>query len=419
MMSNLGEIMKEIEENNIKIEDSQDNEHYLIDLPLEVVESLDIENEDPVTLIVENQKIAVHLKKNSEIINGKAILLRSFLIPALIASLIFIMYCYFNKQFQIALSGDESIATAVIILGLISGMITFTYYFIKERRTQAGTTTKDIYWRNFPTVVLSFAVIALFVLIIFFKILNELFLGVSFDLFTSTFLFFLFVSIINYSMIYMALSITPSLLTNVLFFVIIGGIFASMITNSDRQWWIYNFSFLGTDDAKNSWRFNITLIFSGLLMIALIDYLFVILKRNLANHKRLLVLRILLILTALCLAAVGAFPYNSDPFFQQVHNSVAGYLVYLIIILIVGLRWLLPEISKEFLRLSYIILTALVATVFLFKGINYLSLTAFELLAFLLAFAWLLLLLHNLQLLAHQSSKVFESKIKVIDLDEK
>ncbi len=205
----------------------------------------------------------------------------------------------------------------------------------------------------------------------------------------------------------MAVSITPKLLTNALIFVIIGGVITAMITNSDQQWWQYNFSFLGGIDAIDSWKFNLTLIFSGLLMIALVDYLFVILKRNLGSSKSLLILRILLILTAICLAGVGLFPYNDDTFYQQMHNRVASYLVYLIIILIIGLKWFLPNISKDFIKLSYFIVISLIICIILFLGVGYLSLTVFELIAFLLSFSWLLLLFKNIQILADNSTKSF------------
>ena len=75
------------------------------------------------------------------------------------------------------------------------------------------------------------------------------------------------------------------------------------------------------------------------------------------------------------------------------HNRVAGYLVYLFIILIVLIKWLLPNVNKDFLKLSYTVGVLLILSVLLFQGINYLSLTAFEIVAFVLAFSWLLILL--------------------------
>nr|WP_283808957.1 DUF998 domain-containing protein [Vagococcus allomyrinae] len=179
--------------------------------------------------------------------------------------------------------------------------------------------------------------------------------------------------------------------------VFISGIGLSMITNRDDLWWRNNFSFLGTAAAKNRWEFNLTLILTSILMIALIDYIFVYLNQVIATKKRLTTLKILLILTAVNLGAVGTFPYSSQSFTGQVHNMVAANLVYLIVLLIISIRWLLPQISKPFLTISYWLGGLLVLSCVLFQVAHYFSLTAFELISFLIAFTWILLLLKSLQ----------------------
>lgn len=47
----------------------------------------------------------------------------------------------------------------------------------------------------------------------------------------------------------------------------------------------------------------------------------------------------LLIAIAICLGGVGFFPHNLSPFNQKMHNRVAGYLVYIFIILIILLKF--------------------------------------------------------------------------------
>ncbi|MGL4382232.1 MAG: hypothetical protein ACRCTA_00770 [Bacilli bacterium] len=148
-------------------------------------------------------------------------------------------------------------------------------------------------------------------------------------------------------------------------------------------------------------------------MIALIDYLFVILKRNLPDNKKLIVTQVLLVLTALSLAGVGIFPYRDIKFYQMMHNRMAGMLVFLIILLILTLKWAIPTISKEFMRFSYLIISLLIISIFLFLGIGYLSLTAFELVAFLLSFSWILMLLSNLQTMVYHSNVKYQIKLKI------
>ncbi|MBO0440782.1 AbrB/MazE/SpoVT family DNA-binding domain-containing protein [Candidatus Enterococcus ikei] len=383
-----------------------EDKQFRIALPNKIVEEFQLENEDEVTVSIKDQKIVIEPKK--KVAGNQTMSLRWFLIPTTVVSILFLSYLMFNNYTQVALTGRYSIADFVLVLGISSGVFSFLLFFIRGKRNQVTTLSKDIYWRNFPAILLSFIVILLFSILVFFKVIDLVFSGASFDLYTATLLFFVFVGAINYFMIYSALSITPSKLTNLLIFVIFGGVLLSMITNRDHQWWQFNFSFLGTIEAKSSWQFNVTLMFSALLMVALIDSLFVELQKAIPHSRRLTILKILLTLTALDLGAVGLFPYTETGPFQGVHNQVAGYLVYLIVILIVGIKWLLPNVTKEFLSISYMIAATLVVVVVLFQWTSYLSLTAFELLSFMLAFSWIVLLLQNLQKMAQNLNNSFQ-----------
>ncbi len=70
-----------------------------------------------------------------------------------------------------------------------------------------------------------------------------MFPGVVFDLYTATGLYFVSIAIINYFIIYIVMALTPLLLTNILTFVIIGGVVGAMVTNRENQWWQHKFSF--------------------------------------------------------------------------------------------------------------------------------------------------------------------------------
>ncbi len=63
------------------------------------------------------------------------------------------------------------------------------------------------------------------------------------------------------------------------------------------------------------------------------------------------------------------------------------WLVYIMLILIVVIRWVLPEVTKQFLVISYTIGAAMSIEYIVFKLTDYLSLTAFELFEFGLAFS--------------------------------
>jgi hypothetical membrane protein len=248
----------------------------------------------------------------------------------------------------------------------------------------------------------------------FFWIIGMMFEGASFDIYTATAIFFIFTAIINYLMIYAAYSFTSSMIVTILIVVIIGGVFFAMLTNSESRWWQHNFSFLGTNEAASSWQFNLTLMLSALLMVALIDYLFVNLKKSGYTGFKVASLRVLLTMVAISLGGVGFFPNNGTGQLHALHTKAAEMLVYLIVILIVSIRWILPKVTKEFLTISYGIAAVLVACNFLFQNIGYLSLTVFELLAFGLALSWILLLLQHIQQLAHLTNAVYEIRIEPI-----
>lgn len=326
--------------------------------------------------------------------------LRWYLLPTLLLTSLFLLGQLKLGNHQVLLNGDQSIASFVLALGLSGGLVSFLYFFIRGKRQAIETNTKDIYWRNLPAIFVALAIIGFLAISLFFRMMRLVFLGASFDLFTATVLFALFDAIINYTLIFVALSLTPRFLTNLLTVTIFGGVMLAMALNSDNYWWQYNFSFLGTYEATNSWQFNLTLILAALLMIALLDFLFVRIERFYPKNIRLRILRVLLTLTAITLGGVGLFPYTETGPFVGVHNQVAAMLIYLMIILMAGIKWLLPAGNDEFIVTSYVIGVLLVVISILFQNIHYLSLTAFELLAFILAFAWIILVLQNLQKLA-------------------
>jgi len=400
------EDLKDIKQNH------QEHDELWVQIPKEIIKKLKIQKNEDITLQVKEHTIEMKFPQIKS--NKQEIALLWFLLPALLCSVLF--YVFFSmlgfKQIALTKSDPISIVSVLITLGLLSGILCFIYFFIKGKQNKIITTTKDIYWRNFLTIIVSFTIVIAFVLFFLFWVIGLLFGGISFDLITSTLLFFVLTCMINYSMIYLAIHLTSTMLTNILMFTIIAGVTFAMITNGKQQWWQYNFSFLGTPNATSAWGFNITLIFSALLLMALIDYLFVVLKKAYPKSRRLAILRVLLTLVAINFGGVGLFPYNDHKLFQMIHDKVAHMLVYLIILLIILLRWLLPKCSKEFLRLSYAIAFGLILATILWLIVGYFSLTAFELIAFILAFTWLFLLLQQLRELASNTSQVYITTIK-------
>lgn len=382
-----------------------DEKKWYIELTEEMMSSLKFSDKNKIMMKVTEEGAELSQVKEVHLLSGYM----SVLIAGLISMLAF--FAVFYKYRQIPLTGSLSTATLVIIIGGLTGVFNFAFHFIKNKQAEEKKLSQSIYWRNFPTVLLSYTVLLVVVLLFLFRVLGQLFVGASFDIYTSTVIGTMFVLVVNAVMVHVAQTLTPALLIRSLIAIILGGVTIAMITNKDQQWWLYNFSFLGTPEASNAWQFNLTLILSSLLMVALIDYLFVLLYDQLGKSKRLIIFKFLLIAAAICLGGVGFFPYNESTFSQNMHNRVAGYLVYLFIILIAALRWLLPSISRKFLNFSYVIAASLVLSIYLFLGVGYLSLTAFELIAFVLAFSWLLTLLRILVNMVMQVGETFQVEL--------
>lgn len=381
---------------------------YHVNLPEEVVTELHLQPEQSFHLTLRNGSLTLHpIDGQNEI---QTLSLRHFLVPSVLAALLFIGYALYQRHFQLPLGGDNSIASAVILLGEMSGMLSFLVTYVQEVRRQPNSLKRKTSWRVFPALLIAFAIILAFITSGFFWAINYLFQNVTFDLFTSVVLFVLFDAIINFLMIYAALSISTLFITAIFVMTMIGGVLIAMVTNSSRLWWQYNLSFLGTDGALDAWQFNATLILAGLIWIALVDYLFVPLQQVMRGNHRLIVLRVLLTLSAISLAGIGAFPNNAGQL-HFIHDQIANGLVYFILILMAGNRWLLPNAPREFMVTSYVIGGVLVVTMLLFEVIGYLSLTAFEIIAFGLTLSWILLLLQNIYRLYYHAYQTFVVKI--------
>nr|WP_249927636.1 permease [Streptococcus vicugnae] len=305
---------------------------------------------------------------------------------------------------QILLVGDYSIITFLIGFGGILGMTIFTTTLIRNRTVFLGGIKARVFWRMLPVIVASFAVILLLALLGFGWLLEQIFTGASFDKFTSTLILGVSVYVVSLFWGQIAEQIRATWLTTVFTIIMVSGVFVAMASNRTLQWWHFNLSFLGTQAAKASWQFNLTLILSALILVALVDYLFVALSEKYGKNWKLTAIRVMLTILGIDLGAVGFFPNDASS--HLLHTRVAGYLVLIIIALIISVKWLLPEVTRDFLVMSYAIGGMLVGLEIAFQVVHYLSLTAFELSAFMLAFAWLIRLITHLEALLLPETKV-------------
>lgn len=379
-----------------------------ISVPDELVKKYDLHNDDDFKITARNGEI--RLKKKNHDSNKRQFNVIWILIASILTSIAFWIFINAMHLHQVPLVGTNSIASGLIVFGGLSGMILFSAYFISNRKKITVAYAAKTFWRTFPVIVISFVLILSLALMGIAWGLSRLFTGITFGHVVAMMLFFVFVTAINYIMVRIGLAVNYGMLTTIMILVITSGAVMSMASNG-RNWWQHNLSFLGTKHANNSWQFNLTLVFSSLLMVALVDYIFVSLRAVVKNTWRTITLRIILTVTALDVGAVGLFPNNAN--FHVLHDKVAGYLVYLIIILIIGIRWLLPEVGKRFLALSYGMCVGLVVIDLMFKPLHIISLTAFELIAFILAFGWILILFDTMIGIVEDEDDKYNVKIEI------
>ena len=98
-----------------------------------------------------------------------------------------------------------------------------------------------------------------------------------------------------------------------------------------------------------------------------------------------------LIIVGVFLALVGVFPV--DPFFV-LHTSVASGMVVAFGVLIVRLHVWIPGMPKAFIALGWLFL-AIILVLAVFFAVGFYTLTAVELVAGILVFAWIILFIRN------------------------
>jgi len=383
---------------------------YRVEIPQEAVENTDIQKLVPLVMRVHRHQLVVEPENIAAMV--PQIKMRTYILPALLAAILVFSQLYAGNVQLVPLSGPtSSLGNIITAFGSLCGIGAFILTFISEKVKCTGP-AQQFSWRMLLPIAMASGLILVFTEYALFWVLSQLFGGATFDIYTAYIMITVAIAVINYIMINLAMTLSPGIITNLMTIMILGGMLFSMLTNGRKNWWRYNFSYLGTEQSGSSWQFNLTLIFTGILMATLVDYLFVNLKRRYHNW-RVELTRWMLYGLAACLAGVGLFPNDQE--FHYLHDQISMWLVYLLLVLIVILRWLLPMISNNFLRLSYLMGVVMSAEYIAFKFVHYLSLTAFELLSFGLALAWTLLLFQNLEYLIQADSKILDVDLIIID----
>ncbi|MEI7818942.1 MAG: hypothetical protein WCI47_02385 [bacterium] len=344
----------------------------------------------------------------------EARIMRWALVAGISAAVISWVAYMLTGTWSIPITGSLSLARPTIILSFIFGTIGFGRLFWELQSNQFQAGERDVSklwvrWRDAITLSLVYGVTFTAILGIFAYGIGQSFQGLLLDPYISTVLVGLSVGVFMYLILSGAAEINTNTLIMMLSFVLIGGVFLSMLTQSSPDWWQSNFSYLGTGDSNraSALAFNLTLIFGGLMMLALTEYVFTGLQHAIKDDDRLMketkvnTVKIAFVLMAIALMGVGVFPYEANTIYARLHNTSATLLVIIFLGLIAFLKRLVPSLSREFFIISYVV-SAILLFCFYLTSVGYFNTTAFELSAFGLCFVWLFLFLKNVNLIGQE-----------------
>jgi hypothetical membrane protein len=175
------------------------------------------------------------------------------------------------------------------------------------------------------------------------------------------------------------------------------GVLSSMLTAEDPLWWQNNLSALGMGSTISGFAFNFTLVIAGFMVTIVASFATKQLEvaasvKSARSRRRVTLLQGGLVLMGILLACVGLFPVDEN---LAVHNSVATGMVTVFAALIISMAYLVPAISRAFVTLGFVFLAVIVGAAVAFAR-GYYNLTAAELIAAFLIFAWLIILIRQL-----------------------
>ena len=196
---------------------------------------------------------------------------------------------------------------------------------------------------------------------------------------------------------------TQRMATLLLAFMVVGAL-TSAVTTEHPLWWKEHFSQLGSYNDLSSWIFNATLIGGGLLVTTFAVYISNDMKAlvnagALADHASPHWVARMFVIMGVMLACVGLAPVD-DRFW--IHTIAASGMAVVFLILLIRGKRLLAGMPAAYFHASWAFIVALLAGLVLWL-VKAVGLTAFEIIAFGLIFAWILVFIRFLGLAGEES----------------
>ena len=249
-----------------------------------------------------------------------------------------------------------------------------------------------LHWFDLVALALAHAVIVLLGWAGLGALLEQSFIGAVVYSFPGALLSGVAAAVTMYAVFLSAARLTPMLLSLVLAVFLVVGALASMLSSSDPLWWQKNLSALGITNDVSALAFNLTLIIAGAIVTTIARYGTATLPTATpADVRRRRRVRLAFVLIGVFLACVGIFPVNE---FFWLHNSVATGMAVVFAVLVFALPSWAPSMPRVFVLLGYVFV-GVIAVLAVFFATGYYNLTAVELVAAVLIFAWIILFLRS------------------------
>jgi hypothetical protein len=295
-----------------------------------------------------------------------------------------------------------AIAAGVVgVLAYVAGRLWLRVGFTPFEAPSGRSAGRDLPVDVFDTIMIALAhgVIALLGWLVLGAVLAEGFQDAAVYFLSAAVLAASAVAITAWVVFLSAVQMNLMRLSTVLAAFVIVGILTAMLSAPDPHWWTLHLSALGMTRSASSLSFNLTLIVAGAIVTALARYATD--TRSLAangdsaspetrrRRSALVRVRVGLILIGVLLAGVGLFPLSVSPI---LHNVSAVGMVLVFALVVFWVRAALPQAPAVFFVLGYVFFVVIVVML-IFYVIGYYVLTATELVAGALVFAWLIVYL--------------------------
>lgn len=198
--------------------------------------------------------------------------------------------------------------------------------------------------------------------------------------------------LLTYYLIRQVITIDTGKMLTLLIVTLTIGVYNTMVSISDPDWWRISFSYLGTSDSSANTLFNHTLMLGGILIACWVPMFindFKILERaKQLNKHSIKFTQYAFVILGIAIFNVGMFPSRASTFSSFMHNISAYSLAAIFAIFMFASKWIVPKFSKEYFTATLTLLICLLSALF-FAAIGYFNTVGLEISGFVIGLAWL------------------------------